>query len=80
MTHHIVRMLQTNLDGMVPCHESLLSISGVTSTAGLCLAAKVEPMKLMGDCTVEELDALTFVISDSDEYKIGKVNSQLKKL
>ena len=79
---HIIRVLNTNVDGRQKVMYALTSIRGVGRRFSnqICRMAEIDLDKRAGELTVDELDRICAVIANPLEYNIPKyfLNSQVR--
>ncbi len=68
----IVRLLSTDLDGKKKIKNSLRKIKGISFTTAkvFCEAAGIDPNKITGELTEEEIKKLEDVIKNPEKYNI----------
>ncbi|KAK9360494.1 40S ribosomal protein S18 [Lipomyces starkeyi] len=69
---HILRLLNTNVDGKIKIMYALTLIKGVGRRYSnlVCKKADVDLTKRAGDLTVEELERIVTIIQNPTQYKI----------
>ncbi|KAJ8098784.1 40S ribosomal protein S18 [Lipomyces tetrasporus] len=69
---HILRLLNTNVDGKIKIMYALTLIKGVGRRYSnlVCKKADVDLSKRAGDLTVEELERIVTIIQNPTQYKI----------
>ncbi|CBN75754.1 conserved unknown protein [Ectocarpus siliculosus] len=69
---HILRILNTNIDGRRKVQYSLTSIRGVGRRFAnlICKKAEVDPNKRAGEMTADEIEKLVAIIQNPRQFKI----------
>lgn len=69
---HILRLLNTNVDGKEKIMYALTSIQGIGRRFSniCCKKAEVDMRKRAGECSAEELERLMTIVANPRQYKI----------
>jgi small subunit ribosomal protein S18e len=69
---HILRLLNTNVDGRQKIMYALTSIRGIGRRFSnlVCKKAEVDMKKRAGECSAEELERLMQIVANPRQYKI----------
>mmetsp|Transcript_17369 Transcript_17369/g.29752 ORF Transcript_17369/g.29752 Transcript_17369/m.29752 type:complete len:155 (-) Transcript_17369:308-772(-) len=69
---HILRLLNTNVDGRTKIMYALTSIRGIGRRFSniVCKKAEVDMNKRAGECTAEELERMMTIVANPRNYKI----------
>ncbi|KAL6756483.1 ribosomal protein S18 component of cytosolic 80S ribosome and 40S small subunit [Haematococcus lacustris] len=69
---HILRLLNTNVDGRVKIMYALTAIKGIGRRFSniVCKKAEVDMKKRAGECSAEELERLMTIVANPANYKI----------
>jgi small subunit ribosomal protein S18e len=69
---HILRLLNTNVDGKTKIMYALTSIKGIGRRFSniVCKKAEVDMRKRAGECSAEELERLMVIVANPRAYKI----------
>mmetsp|Transcript_9222 Transcript_9222/g.9193 ORF Transcript_9222/g.9193 Transcript_9222/m.9193 type:complete len:154 (-) Transcript_9222:243-704(-) len=69
---HILRLLNTNVDGRVKIMYALTAIRGIGRRFSniVCKKAEVDMRKRAGECSAEELERLMTIVANPANYKI----------
>ncbi|KEG02192.1 40S ribosomal protein S18, putative [Plasmodium chabaudi chabaudi] len=70
--HHILRVLNTNVDGKEKVTIALTAIKGIGKRIAnvICKQANVDPTKRAGELTTEEINNIVHIMSSPSQFKI----------
>ncbi|CDU18013.1 40S ribosomal protein S18, putative [Plasmodium berghei] len=70
--HHILRILNTNVDGKEKVTIALTAIKGIGKRIAnvICKQANVDPTKRAGELTTEEINNIVHIMSSPSQFKI----------
>ncbi|CAD2091736.1 40S ribosomal protein S18, putative [Plasmodium vinckei] len=70
--HHILRVLNTNVDGKEKVTIALTAIKGIGKRIAtvICKQANVDPTKRAGELTTEEINNIVHIMNSPSQFKI----------